>query len=504
MQESKRSLFRILFALVRCLVVGAMAAAAAAAAAAGASPEDEKRGADVFVTARAAMMRETASASAKIVARLPYATRVTLLEGGDGFLHVEVPPDSPLVAAGGMRSGFVASETTAVFSPEPSGAADLVTAGRVLARNPAFRPIAAAFLLRGVERLRAGGAPDPRAELSLGETSEALAADGGPFPAGVEIAERGKSPDGKSIYAYSGSAFTRALEMTAKQDPRAAAPLRERALSGLLRCRFPEPANTLAALAQETAGWMELVETAQTPSVVRAAADRLGISALALGRLLLAAGRPEEIAKISERVRAAAERVASLAPDGKDGGKLAARAEILREMRGDGTRPFPQECRLTVKGTQIAVRIDGEIGKLKLLVQTNDGKRLTPLLARLAVPVLPVPGSLRVSPDGKSAAWVEVAKPSALLPVMASLEKDEPAREIAFLATGRPLRDRALSNVVGKVEGFSSDSRRLGLSIQAWDETPGPAPRLSVVSSETGELLFETSKDLKQYRRLLQ
>jgi hypothetical protein len=54
------------------------------------------------------------------------------------------------------------------------------------------------------------------------------------------------------------------------------------------------------------------------------------------------------------------------------------------------------------------------------------------------------------------------------------------------------------------VAGYSSDSRRLGLSIQAWDETPGPTPRLSVVSAETGELLFETFKDLRQYKRLLQ
>jgi hypothetical protein len=87
---------------------------------------------------------------------------------------------------------------------------------------------------------------------------------------------------------------------------------------------------------------------------------------------------------------------------------------------------------------------------------------------------------------------------------MTSLEKEEPAREIAFLSTGRPLRDRALAHVVSTVTGFSSDSRRLGLSILAWDETPGPGPRLSVVSAETGELLFETSKDSKQFRRMLQ
>ncbi len=61
--------------------------------------EEEKRGADVFVTSRAALLRETAAPAGKIVARLPYATRLTLLEGADAYLHVEVPSDSPAVAA---------------------------------------------------------------------------------------------------------------------------------------------------------------------------------------------------------------------------------------------------------------------------------------------------------------------------------------------------------------------------------------------------------------------
>jgi hypothetical protein len=487
------SLFVILFSLESRI----------AAAPAG-SADEEMRGSDVFVTSRAALLRETASSSAKVVARLPYAARVTLLEGGDVYLHVEVPAGSSAIAAGGMRTGFLASETTAVFGPESAGAADLLTVGRTLARNPSTRTLAAALLLRGVERVRQTGVPDSRAELELGETAEALAGDGGPFPAGLEIAERGKGPDGKPRYAYTGNAFQRALDLTAKQDPKSAAAVAERALAGLLRARFAEPGNSLATLWQETAGWLELAETAKSPSVLRSSADRLGAAALPLGRFLLAAGRLDDLGKVADRVRAAGASVSRLLPDTKDGTKLVARADILKAMRGDGSRPFPQECRLTVKGAPVVVRIDGEIGKLKLLVQTSDGKRTAPLLQRSAVPVLPVPGSLRVSPDGKSAAWIEVARPSALLPVMASLEKDEPAREIAFLSSGRPLRDRALSHVVTTVAGYSSDSRRLGLSIQAWDETPGPAPRLSIVSSETGELLYETSKDLRQYKRLLQ
>ena len=121
-----------------------------------------------------------------------------------------------------------------------------------------------------------------------------------------------------------------------------------------------------------------------------------------------------------------------------------------------------------------------------------------------AVPILPVPGSLRISPDGKSAAWVEVVGPTTLMPVTASLANDGPAREVAFLSDGRPLRDRSLAHVVGAISGYSADGTRLGLSISAWNDTPGPAPRLTVVSVATGELLFETSKDMRAFQRLLQ
>ena len=86
---------------------------------------------------------------------------------------------------------------------------------------------------------------------------------------------------------------------------------------------------------------------------------------------------------------------------------------------------------------------------------------------------------------------------------MTSLERDEEAREVAFLSTGRPLRDRELAHVVSSLSGFSGDGQRLGLVIEAWNETPGPSPRYSVVSVATGELLFETSEDMKSYQRLL-
>src|SRR5262249_61382179 len=135
------------------------------------TPEEEKRGADVFVTSRTALLRETATTTGKVVARLPHAARLTLLEGADTFLHVEAPPDSPGLVTGGMRTGFLASETTAVFAPGAAGTADMVTVGRTLARNPSFRALGTALLARGVEPLRQAGTPDPRAELALAEAA---------------------------------------------------------------------------------------------------------------------------------------------------------------------------------------------------------------------------------------------------------------------------------------------------------------------------------------------
>ena len=99
-------------------------------------------------------------------------------------------------------------------------------------------------------------------------------------------------------------------------------------------------------------------------------------------------------------------------------------------------------------------------------------------MRKAAIPILPVPGSLRVSPDGRSVAWIEVSAPARLVPVMTSLDRDEEAREIAFLSTGRPLRDRELAHVVSSLSGFSKDGQRLGLVIEAWNDTPGPGAAL--------------------------
>ncbi len=237
---------------------------------------------------------------------------------------------------------------------------------------------------------------------------------------------------------------------------------------------------------------------------MRSAAEHVGEASLGIGRYLLALGKLEELAKLEARLRAASVRVQSFSPDTPDGRRLASRAAILFAMRGDGSPSFPQEVRIGSGGRERTVRIDGKLGALTLTVETRAGATREVVARKAAVPILPAPGSLRISPDGRSVAWIEVAGPSQLVPVMTSLERDEPAREVAFLSSGRPLRDRALAHIVGQLTGFSKDGQRLGLSIEAWNSTPGPSPRYSVVSVATGELLFETSSDMKSFQRLLQ
>src|SRR5262249_54959142 len=168
-------------------------------------------------------------------------------------------------------------------------------------------------------------------------------------------------------------------------------------------------------------------------------------------------------------------------------------------MRGDGTKAFPQEARAKLGPKEIVARIDGKLGNLAVTVEmtvggTHDGPR-----QKAARPILPVPGSLKISPDGKSVAWIEIAAATKLVPVVASLEKEEPAREILPTTSTRPP-----ANLLVSLCGYSKDGQRLGVQVQAWNETPGPDTRYSVVSVATGELLYETTKDTKSFQRLIQ
>jgi hypothetical protein len=487
---------------VTALLLVSLLTLAAPALVSGQTPE-ECAGADLFVMPREAVLREKPKANARIVGTLPAGTRLKLVAPGERFLQVEVPAPPQ---SGGVAIGFVAREVTAVFPEGAEGTRDLVTVGRTLARTDTYRRLAAAFLLRSSERLGQAGTPDPAVELLLGETAEALATveSASGYPAGLGITTRPDLPGGALRHYYRGDAFARVLEMTKGQSAGDLSGLRDRATAGLLRARYPDTSASLTALWQETAAWLQLVESASDPAALVSAAERLGDASLLLGRYLLAGGKLDQLLTLETRVGAAGGRVAAILPNKAHGRKLISRSAILHAMRGDGTRAFPQEARVRTGPVERAVRIDGKLGALELTSRTGIGsaqelpKRLT------AVPVLPVPGSLHIAPDGKTAAWVEVVGPATLMPVIASLAKDGPAREVAFLSDGRPLRDRSLAHVVGSISGFSGDGARLGLSINAWNDTPGPVPRFTVVSVATGELLYETSKDMKAFQRLLQ
>ena len=450
-------------------------------------------GSDAFTTPREALLREKPSREGRILARLPQGTRLTVVDARDRYLRVE---------ARGLVPGWIAREVTVVFAPDTAATRELVVVGRAFADNDTHRLLAASLLDRAASRLREAKTGDPEVEVLLGETLEELAATGGPYRSELGLSEKTDATGTHGV--YDGSAFQRAAELLGSDTSAERRRVRERAQAGILRIQFRDRPASLAGLLQESNAWLSLLEVAEDPAVLRSAADRVGEASLGIGRYLLALGKLEELSKLESRVRAASVRVQSFSPETPDGRRLASRAAILLAMRGDGSPSFPQEVRIGSGGRERIVRIDGKPGALTLTVENRAGSTRDVQNRKVAVPVLPVPGSLRISPDGRSIAWIEVAGPSQLLPVMTSLERDEPAREIAFLSSGRPLRDRSLAHVVGSLAGFSKDGQRLGLSIEAWNSTPGPAPRYSVVSVATGELLFETSSDLKSFRRLLQ
>jgi hypothetical protein len=483
---------RILFALALSLLISV-----ACSVAMGETPADPP-GSDVFTTPREALLREKPSLQTPIVGKLPQGTRLTLTESRGSFLRVEGP---------GLPAAWIARDVVVIFPAGAGPTRDLVVIGRTFGRNDSNRRLAAAMLLRASERFREAKTPDAEVEVLLGETVESLAASGVTSAKELGLVERPGAPGSGPRGVYDGSAFSRALEILAAEGAagRATPPaLRERAVAGSLRARYPERSASLQALQEGSAAWLQLAQTAEDPDVLRSAADRAGSASLALGRYYLALGKPDELAKLEERVRAAGGRVRTLLPEGPPGVRLLSRAAILRAIRGSGGASFPQEAKMSRGSLEHSVRIEGKLGALQLIVETKAGATRDAQPRKSAIPILPVPGSLKISPDGRSAAWVEVAGPSHLVPVMTSLDRDEPAREIAFLSSGRPMRDRDLAHMLTALSGYSKDGQRLGLSIEAWNDTPGPAPRYSIVSVATGELLYETSKDMKSFERLLQ
>jgi len=487
-RASNRGRLRWVLATMALLTANRIRAEAAGAGTA--LPGGEPAGSDVFVTAREGLLRDKPSGASRIVGKLPGGSRVRLLKSGERYVRVEME--------GGV--GFLSRDSVCFFGPDERATAELLAAGRALSGSPPHRRLAVAFLLRGSERLRAGSPGNPAVEVLLGETAEALAAVGGPFPPGLSVA---REPGPPPRWVYSGEAFRRALALTARAEGDEMARLRDRALAGAMRQQYPQTSITLMALWNETAAWLPLVESIREPVALCSAAERLGSASLALGRLLVATGHFQELDTLGRRVKEAGHRVRSVLPQETAGRKLTSRAAILAAMRGDGSPPFPQEARAKAGPKEVVARIEGELGRLSLTVETAVSGKTDGRLRMAAIPVLPVPGSLRVSPDGRSAAWLEIAGPSKLLPVIAPLDRSEPAREVAYLSSGRPLRDRGLEHVVASLSGYSKDGRRLGLSIEAWNDTPGPQPRYSVVAASTGRLIYETSTNRKRIQRLL-
>jgi hypothetical protein len=470
----------------------------------------EPPGSDVFVMVKEGLLRDRPSRAGRFIDRLPGGSRLRLVEAGDEFLKVEVlaadRPGDDASNAGKKRAsgGYLAREVASVFSPDASGTSDLLAAGRSLGSTEPHRRFAAAFLLCAAERLRAQGGGDPNVEVLLGETAESLASTGGPFPPGLEVTSRPGTAGGPAAWTYGGDAFRRALALTEKAETDELRGIRDRATAGALRQRYPGGGTpSIPALTGEVGAWVELSRTATDPLALRGAADRLGTSSLSLGRLLVASGRSKELEALESRISEIAGRIGTLLPQDRSSLKLLSRGQVLRAMRGTGAAAFPQEARGRFGPKEMIVRIERKSDALELTVETRVGSTHTGPRKRAAVPELPVPGSLRLSPDGRSIAWLEIAGPAKVVPVLASLEKDEPAREIAFLSTGRPLRDSGLTHVLSNLSGYSKDGQRLGVSVQAWNETPGPDARYSVVSVATGELVFETSKDVKSFERLI-
>src|SRR5262249_17383266 len=143
---------------------------------------------------------------------------------------------------------------------------------------------------------------------------------------------------------YDGSAFQRAADLLAADSSPATARIRERAAAGLLRARYPVRSSSFQALLQESAAWLQFVESAEDPGLLSSAAGRGGPASLALGRCYLALGRTEDVGRLRDRMYAGGQRVRTLVPDRIDGRRLISRAAVLGAMRGNGTPAFPQEA----------------------------------------------------------------------------------------------------------------------------------------------------------------
>ena len=311
-----------------------------------------------------------------------------------------------------------------LFAEGPEGSRNLVVVGRYLAADDTRLPLAAALLARGTARLRAEGAPDAGAEVLLGEVAERLAPKGGAPPPGVGFVPVFSPKTGSRFNAYDGAAFRRALDDIPRESESPLAEVRERAMAGALRARFPVPGTSLLSLWEETVLWLTFAEGVQSPSVAEVVSKRLEGTAPALARLLLAAGRREDLTALDRRLTDAAARLEALEPSPGKARRLRNAARAVRRLRGNGGPSFPQEVWVTQGPAAFVARIDGEIGALSLTAKPHTSAPAALRAAPGAVldsPLLPIPGSLALGADGRTVTWLESMSPTSVIRVAARL-----------------------------------------------------------------------------------
>lgn len=425
----------------------------------------ESEGDDVFVTERAAPLLDSPDVRSHVLLRLEPGTRGLLLDAVPGFRRVRLARSEGDEAIGWLRDADAAT-----FAASEAASRELLAIGRFLVRSPSRRDFGIRVLSRACERLRAANAPDAASEVLLAE----------------EVERSGRPAAGL---------FAAAFELRPGAPPED--PLRVRAEAGILRARYPKPAEGLTALWQETAAWLDLAERAREPEALAPAAERLGLAALGLGRLLVASARLEEVDGLRARCEKSAERLAALPGAGPAAKRLAGRARLLAAMRGDGTPPFPQRVAWGAGPSPLLVTIEGDLGRLELVVRRAGAPAAartgSDVVRREPLPLLPVPGSLRLSPDGRTAAWLEVSAPNVVSPMVVALDGPATSADAALRAGGRTARDRARGHVVSRITGFSKDGRRVAVETLAWDDAPPEATRLAVLSTRTGDAVLEAS-----------
>ncbi|MDL2718064.1 MAG: hypothetical protein PT977_09935 [Acidobacteriota bacterium] len=320
---------------------------------------------------------------------------------------------------------LAALSSDALFAEGPEGSRNLVIVGRYLAADETRISLAAAFLARGAARLRAEGTADPGAEVLLGEVAERLAPKGGAAPAGVGFVQVFDPKAGRRFRAYDGAAFRRVLDDIPQEADTPLAEVRERAMAGALRARFPLRGTSLLSLWEETVLWLTFAERVKSPSVAEGVARKLEAAAPSLARLLLAAERGEDLTALDRRLTDAAERLEALEPSPGKARRLREAARAVRRLRGNGGPSFPQEVWVTQGPAALVARIDGEIGKLSLVTEAHASAPAALRSAPRAIldsPLLPVPGSLALGADGQTVTWLEAATPTSLVRVAARLD----------------------------------------------------------------------------------